>query len=358
MSESSCIMTFFRNDLEVSRLWKSQCPVKNCSTDIRRHQVPFQKYKGRMRYLPYCPEHGIRIHSNGFVYYNGRPQEDLITATKRNLLFHSNYYIENFLRNGHKMESGRLCYENSEDALTYNVFTELLANGAALQKLTSYFMQRKIEEDVELYLWGGKIDLKDHSFTQYGPLQEIRRELEGDIKRFGTEPDIMLVVPGKAVICIEEKFGSKNSVALDKEELEGDKPKKTERLIQRYCTSNRIIDACQIMDLEKLPPLFYEQLFRNMVFAASMAHLEGQMDWHVVNLRNQHVMNVKRGKPESKPIKRNMRSFLKPKYKKYFSHITWEELYQMVIKGQDEFANLSWYLKNKSLSCKRAFNIL
>lgn len=312
-----------------------------------------------MRYLPFCPEHGIRVHRKGFVYYNGRHHADLITATSRNLLFHSEYYIENFLKKkGNKLESGRLCYENSEDALTYNVFTELLAHGEALKKLVSQLLRRKIEDEVELYLWGGKIDLKHHSFNPYAPLEKVRTHLESDIKRFGTEPDIMLVVPKKAVICIEAKFGSKNPLATDKAELEGDKPKKKEKLVQRYCTNNAIIDSSQILNLEKLPPLFYDQLFRNIIFAASMAKLEGQAEWHVVNLRSQHVMNVKRGKPESHPIKRNIQSLLTPKYKKHFSHLTWEDLFQMTIKGHDEFANLTWYLKNKSLGCARAFNIL
>lgn len=358
MAQSTCTMSFLRNDLQVTRLWNRQCPVRNCSTDMSRHKAPFQKYKGTMRYLPFCPEHGIRIHSNGFVYHNGQDRQALITATKRNLLFHSDYYIENFLKNGNKLESGRLCYENSEDALTYNVFTELLANGEAMKRLVSHFLRRKVEEEVELYLWGGKIDLKDRTFSKYTPLEEVRRHLEGDVKRFGTEPDIMLIVPQKAVICIEAKFGSKNSLAMDQEESEGDKPKKKDKLIQRYCTNNTIIDASQIIDLENLRPLFYEQLFRNIIFAASMAKLEGDAEWHVVNLRNQHVMNVKRGRPESHPVMRNMRFLLKPKYKKHFSHMTWEGLFQLTIKGQDAFANLTWYLKNKSLGCARAFNIL
>jgi hypothetical protein len=358
MSKSNCTISFFRNDLQATRLREGKCPVKNCSTDILRHKVPFQKYKGTMRHLPFCQEHGIRIHQKGFVYYNGTMKSDLITSTKRNLPFHREYYIDNFLKNGNKLESGRLGYENSEDALTYNVFTELLSNGEALKKLVSSLLRRKIEDEVELYLWGGKIDLKHQTFTTYAPLEEVRRQLESDIKRFGTEPDIMLIVPKKAVICIEAKFGSKNPLAVDKVEMEGDKPKKREKLVQRYCTNNAIIDASQIIDCEKLPTRFYEQLFRNIIFAASMAKLEGQAEWHVVNLRNQHVMNVKRGKPESHPVMRNMRSILKSKYKKHFSHLTWEDLFQRTIKGHDEFANLTWYLKNKSLSCARAFNIL
>jgi hypothetical protein len=47
----------------------------------------------------FCPEHGLTIHSSGFVYYNGDSEEDRIIATKRNLMFHADYYISNFFEN-------------------------------------------------------------------------------------------------------------------------------------------------------------------------------------------------------------------------------------------------------------------
>ena len=358
MPKSHCAISFYRNDLQQTRLTQDKCPVKNCTTDIHLHKAPFQRYKGQMRYLPFCSEHGLRIHKNGFVYYNGPSQSDVITATQRNLMFHHDYYVDHFLKKGNKLESGRLCYESSEDALSYNVFTELLSNGSALRKVVRAITKRKIDDEVDLYLWGGKIDLKNQSFTKYAPLEEVRKHLEGDIKRFGTEPDIMLVIPQKVVICIEAKFGSKNPLAKEKEEMEGDKPSKKERLIERYCKRNSIIDSSKILDIGALPHLFYEQLFRNIIFAATMAKLEGHAEWHVVNLRNQHLMNLKRGKPESQPIKRNIQSILRPKYKKNFFHLTWEDLFEKAIKDNETLSNLTWYMKNKSFACGRAFNIL
>ncbi len=358
MLSSSCTISFFRNDLQISRLWRGQCPVKNCKVDINQYKVPFQKYKGKMKDLPFCPEHGLRIHKGGFVYYNGSSGNDLIISTKRNLIFHSDYYVANFLKKGNKMESGRLCYESSEDAVSYNVFTELLLNGYALKKLASYITNKEVKDEVDLYLWGGKIDLRNNTFLKYNPLLEMRRHLEYDIKRFATEPDIMLIIPGRLVICIEAKFGSKNPIAKEKEETEGEKPKSTTKLIERYCTRNKTIEASEIFDLRNVPRIFYEQIFRNIVFAASMAKVEGQADWYVVNLRNQHTMNLKRGKPESMPIMRNIRSILRPKYKKHFTHLTWETLYNKIVKGNEELYNLAWYFKNKSLGCARAFNVI
>jgi hypothetical protein len=309
--------------------------------------------------LPFCPEHGLRIHKNGFVYYNGDSEDDLKTATKRNLMFHGDLYIANFFKKNIKMESSRLCYENSEDAISYNVFTELLARHT-LNKLVSKIIKSKrgIEDNVNLYLWGRKIDLKVNGSEPYSPFNKVRDHLEGDIKRFKTEPDIMLVVPGKVVVCIEAKFGSKNPIAEEKEELSGDKPKQKGRLIDRYCKRNTIINTDEIFDFANTSEPFYSQLFRNTVFAASMAKLEGAEEWYVVNLRNQHVMNIKRDMPESTPVLRNVRSMLKPKYKKRFVHLTWEDLYKIAVKDDPALANLTWYLKNKSLNCGRAFNII
>lgn len=358
MANSNCTVSFYRNDLQKTRLNKGVCPVKNCDIDINKQKAPYQRYRGKMRYMPFCSEHGIRIHNNGFIYYNGKSKSNLISATKRNLMFHNDYYINNFLKKSNKIESGRLCYENSEDALTYNVFTELLSNGQALKKLASYISNKKIDDTVELYLWGGKINLRNNTFKKYEPLEIVRKHLEGDIKYYGTEPDIMLIVPKKMVICIEAKFGSKNPIAKEKKENEGEKPSKKDKLIERYCERNNIINSSQIFNFDDMPTLFYEQLFRNIIFASSMAKLENNADWFVVNLRDQHILNTKRGQPESMPIKRNIRSILKPKYKNRFTHLTWEEIFTKFIKGNDDLADLTWYLKNKSLSCGRAFNIL
>ena len=351
---SNCNISFYRNDLQKTRLQAGKCPVKNCSVKIGNYEVPFNKRTGR----PFCPEHGIRLHNNGFVYYNGSSKDDLSIATIRNLPFQSDYYLEHFLKKGVKMESGRLCYESSEDAVSYNVFAEMLSDASALKKLVSHITNKTVKDEVELYLWGGHINLRHNKFSMYKPLIDTRKHLEHDIRRFSTEPDIMLVVPGKTVICIEAKFGSKNPTAKDKEHAVGEKPKKQQQLIERYCRENQIIDTNTIFDFSNMPKLFYEQLFRNIVFAASMAKLSNAPEWYVVNLRNQHVMNLKKGKAESMPIMRNMRSILQPKYKKRFTHLTWEEIYDVAIKGNENLCNLTWYMKNKSLNCARAFNVI
>jgi hypothetical protein len=296
-----------------------------------------------MRYKPFCIEHGIRIHDDGFVYYNGPSMEDLITATRRNLPFHGDYYVAHFFKQGNKVESKRLCHESSEDAVSYNVFTEMLSNGHALRKLTGHIIGREISGEIDLYLWGGRIDLKNNIFEPYQPLLEVRKMLEPGRKgppKPPTEPDIMLIIPKKLVILIEAKFGSKNPTAED-ETKQNRKRRTAKELIADYCGKNTVIDCNEIFDFNNIPRLFYEQIFRNIVFAATMAKLEGAPAWYVVNLRNQHIMNIRRGQPESMPIMRNIRSILQPKHKKRFIHMTWEQIYDVAIKENEQLYNLA-----------------
>ncbi len=350
MNSSTCKVSFYKNDLQRGRLSNNKCPVKNCSAHL--FKIKFQQYM-----VPYCPEHGIRIHKNGFVYCNGTSSSDLGIATKRNLMFAGDYYLEHFLEKNNKMESGRLCYENSEDAVSYNVFVSLLSVPGSLEKLFRHITKREAPGSVDLYLWGNRIRLGDKPIL-YDPLNSVRKHLESDIRMFKTEPDIMLVIPNKTVICIEAKFGSKNPIAMDMEEREGEKPKKIGKLIDRYCIKNDMVDLRNIfIEYDKMPALFYEQIFRNIVFAASMAKQEGEAEWYVANLRNQHVMNLKRGRPESMPIKRNIRSILQAEHKDRFAHLTWEDIYNTCVKNNPSLVNLAWYMKNKSLGCGRAFNI-
>jgi len=348
---SSCSISFFKNDLQKTKL-PDRCPVKGCLSK-NLYKIGFQKYQ-----VPYCPDHGIRIHKSGFVYYNGRLGNDLITATKRNLPFNADYYIENFFRKGNKMESGRLCFESSEDAVSYCVFTALLSDSRALKQLVGHIAKEEVHDEVDLLLWGNKIDLKNKRALTYEPLNEVRNRLEGDILRFKTEPDIMLLVPRKIVICIEAKFGSKNPVAIDRPETSGEKPKQLNRLIERYYEKNDLLKSDSIFDFTRVSQSsFYEQLFRNIVFAASMAKIEKAEKWFVVNLRSQHLMNMKRGEPESAPVMRATRSLLRPPYKSRFAHITWEEIHEWLVKDNPALHDLSWYMKNKSLRCGRAFNV-
>jgi hypothetical protein len=293
------------------------------------------------------------------VYFNGLSKKDIEIAVRRNLVFHGSYYTKHILASGAKFDSKRLCYENSEDAVTYNVFTELLRCGLPLSELVARITGEKVVPgEVELYLWGNKVDLGHAGVAPYEYLKDVRHALESDVGKFKTEPDIMLIVPKKILICIEAKFGSKNPIAKEVDNASGQKPKSVMGLQARYCGKNSIINSEKIFDFSKCPERFPEQIFRNIVFAASMSKLASIDEWYVANLRNRHVINLKRGKPESWPIVRNVRSILKGPFKKRFVHLTWEDIYENIVKPREEedLSNLAYYFKTKSLNCRRGFN--
>src|SRR5580693_8341078 len=72
---SDCLRHFGWDDFDIARLDRKsgQCPVQGCSSTLM--PVPYGRKK-RGRALPWCPEHGIRLHSNTFTYWNGPDQHD------------------------------------------------------------------------------------------------------------------------------------------------------------------------------------------------------------------------------------------------------------------------------------------
>src|SRR5262249_24042102 len=69
--KSDCLHHFGWTDFDLARLDKKsdQCPVHGCSATLLR--VPYRDRNRSDRTLPWCPEHGIRLHSGTFAYWNG-----------------------------------------------------------------------------------------------------------------------------------------------------------------------------------------------------------------------------------------------------------------------------------------------
>src|SRR4051794_35276128 len=106
---------FGHADFDPSRLKDAgvQCPIRNCSAILE--DIPFRKAT-----VPWCPAHGIRLHANTFVYWNGAQRTD--EARLRNFIVRDDLVRRIALGKGMKAESYRLGYEMSEDALSWNVF--------------------------------------------------------------------------------------------------------------------------------------------------------------------------------------------------------------------------------------------
>ncbi len=256
-----------------------------------------------------------------------------------------------------KVESGRLGYEMSEDALSWNVFVGLMEAGA-LARAVRHLCGTALSREPDLYLWGFEIDDRESPPKTFAPLKAVRDLLEQGIRKFVTEPDIMLVVPGEFLVCIEAKFGSGNPLAHSSEAAVGEKPKDVNGLVARYLPLDAEAARSAIVRPEIKDPL-HGQLFRNVVFAAEMAAIAGIQDWRVVNLvgETQWVAKKRSKQPAGYSFDDptpEVKRYLHAEHMHRFSFRYWESLYGSCLK---DIPNIARYMSSKSAHFVPAFNL-
>lgn len=345
---SDCFQQFGYEDFDIERVksqYPSVCPVKSCS--MKPVSIP----DGRGE-RPFCPAHGIRLHSNTFVYWNGAKHQS--EARLRNFRICPDLAREIALGSVEKAESHRLGYEMSEDALSWNVFVDL-AEAGKLRQAARFLTGRDVITEPKLYLWGELIDVTTRQRRRFKPLNVVRERLEMEIKKFKTEPDVMLVLDEGFVICIEAKFSSGNPLAREGRVEGGQKPVDREGLLRRYL-DHAEPETKRIIDRDDIGPIFHSQLFRNVVFASEMANGK---DWHVVNLVS--MTQWKHGRDSAQYSFTNpeehVRSYLHRDRKHCFSFRTWEDLHEALIKDDPALASLDIYVRSKSAHYLRAFDL-
>ena len=106
---------------------------------------------------------------------------------------------------------------------------------------------------------------------------------EAGIRRYHTEPDIIVHVPGEILILCEAKFTSGNTVAKAgaTEVRREEKPRTVSGIGERYHTPEVKCDAAIFASMGA--PAFYSQLYRNLVFASHMSE-ELSVPWTLVSL--------------------------------------------------------------------------
>jgi hypothetical protein len=347
---SSCLQHFRFEDFDLERLSGRiplLCPIRGCSTPLV--DIPYRKAQ-----KPFCPEHGIRLHSGTFVYWNGPERQ--AQAQLRNFCIRPELASEVALGAATKAESYRLGYEMSEDALSWNVFVGLAESGK-LREAASFLTGRTVRAEPDLYLWGLRIDVRGGKRGRFPPLDNIRDLLERDIRKFKTEPDIMLVVEGQLVVCIEAKFGSGNPIAYDSAPTPGAKPTERGALLARYLPKEIRPDTRAAILESEISGTFHSQLFRNIVFASEMA---AGSNWHVVNLVSSTQGGVDRrasarysfANPEE-----SIRRYLHPDVRESFTYRTWENLHGALTQDTPVLAALDRYLRGKSAHYRQAFTL-
>ena len=308
---------FDTRTLEPPKGRERACPVRGCKAVLQPQQ------RGKHMGLS-CPAHDIDVHSTTFVYTN----------PARNIPFDVSFFERAILPCKLKAETHRFGYENSEDALTWNVLAEL-ANKGRLSELARSMAHVDLTDEPELYLWGLRVSLNDSAALKpFAALTEARKVFESDISRLQTEPDIMLFVPGKVLVVVEAKFTSENSSSDD-----------PVRLTNRY--KSDLLPAGSVITPKAKASLF-SQLYRNLVFAIWMAD-KLNVEWRLVNLTSN-----RKGRYDLKMLASKV---LPEQTRDRCIRYTWEQLFHDQLEGKAELLALANYLRFKSANCRTAFEI-
>lgn len=232
-----------------------------------------------------------------------------------------------------KAETKRLGYENSEDALSWNVFRSLQEAGK-LRIAMSVLAGVESRGEPDLLLWGRRVSLEKAG--EASKLQRILDELEPALKQ-QTEPDIILHLKGWGWLFIEAKLTSPTPTYARK-------PHRLNDWINRY--ANTCPDLFDSGALKKADAkTFPEQLLRNVAVARLMCDAGEQA--YVVAL-------VRRGK-DSK-IEERVQAYLSDKSAVGIGRATWEDIFDALPSG-GELETLRRYLENKSVGLRRAFHL-
>jgi hypothetical protein len=303
--------TFVRED-------RIRCCVAHCNNWMarrRRGQVTTDAV--------YCEEHGISI-STAPTYIYRDYQRNFIVGRQA-------------VAASTKVERWRLGNETSEDALSWNAFVGLLKCGGLTQcfeALTGVVPS----DEAELYMWGNRI-VPGAAPSVFPDLLQVRSQLEKGVG-IPTEPDVILRVPGQAIVLIEAKFGSPNGRFAGKEKRFGT----VNNYLRRYFPKRDQDDPLNREWIASQPPdRVLEQLCRNAVFAHWLAR-DGERAF-VVNLVDE--------KSET-DVEKEFNYHLRPGPVTFFRRC-WSDILELPVLQADEARPLRRYLKNKTLRLRKAF---
>jgi len=269
-----------------------------------------------------CPNHQLFIHRRTYRF------DDTAMGWQRNFLatVRDTDHLEAIRRT--KVEQ-RWGFENSEDALTWNVF-RTFEKASKLPQLVKVLTGERLEMTgpIEVIPWGY------HIGGPWEPLEKARDFFERG-KEIPTEPDIVLLNQS-GLVFIEAKFGSLN--------------KGKEKDIKSYEKGGFFKRHFTTRDLASVR---YAQLVRHFLFAAWIAEQLGLSQFMLVNL-------VRRSsQQEAGNTSPNFgRDYLKEPER--FRQGTWEEIYDAFLHSNDlspEMDLLRRYFENKTRNLQPAFDL-
>jgi hypothetical protein len=301
-----------------------ECPVKNCAEKVERQRYHFrrdEKYK--------CPKHNIYISPSTFEY----------ETEFDNLLWTDNSDIDRFKKIKEVKRESRIARENSEDAVTWNIFRFLERNNLLSSFLTSLTKQEYVT--TELILWSYSPKQND----AFRLLNRARSEF-GELTNRGSEPDI-IVLTDKALFFIEAKVLAGNDTSGTGETLERHltEPKKYISGGNNWYSSIFSSEYKIVINDQK-----YE-LMRFWLLGTWMA-AQLEMPFFLINL----VMEER-----EKKIEQEFGKHILQCDNRVFKRIFWGNIYKFVVNSvisNKETEVLKQYFQNKALGYNSDFELI
>jgi len=300
------------------------CPVRECSNRVRKIDKKFlrlidscleRKQPVREKFSQYfCPNHRIFITPTTFIYEDFR--ENLLWKNKEDILL-----IEEICK--YKRVKAQLHHNNSEDAVTWNVFRYLEKNNQ-LQKVFEKISGSEIKNP-EIIYWSYSTLQKN----EWKYLKEAKKEFGEDVKS-SSEPDL-IIKSADVLFFVEAKLQATNET-LPKN------PKVIKKYLER---GDNWFEEVFLSDCETVA--IKEKRYELMRFWLLGTWIAKQLnlDFYLVNLTLSE---------NEKDIEERFKPFLKETPKRKFVRIVWEDIYKDVVNskgtGKDRLLH---YFKNKTI---------
>ena len=291
-----------------------ECPVINCTHIVKRQRGSF-RFAEEYR----CPAHNIYISPSSFAY-----AED-----SQNLLWNSQQDVDLLNRiYGYKREH-RLHHNNSEDAVSWNVFRYLESANLLNQLLTDISKQN--QQDSELIYWS----YSQTERQQWSLLNMARLEF-GETNNRGSEPDLIVRTPN-ALFFIEAKLTASNNTRPSNPTVQ-----------EKYLSGgNQWFKHVFTADFETIAIIARKyELLRFWLIGSWLAQELG-VDFYLLNLV-----------PAEKEIniEKHFSPYIQQNNRRKFIRISWEDIFEFIIQKAPEGSEkdlVKKYFQTKTIGYNR-----
>jgi hypothetical protein len=291
-----------------------ECPAKGCTQIVERQRESFrreEKFK--------CPVHLIYISPSTFEY--NRETDNLLWKSKVDIAL-----LEEIEEVKREHRFGR---DNSEDALTWNVFRYLEKSGL-LSKMLSDFTQEN-QQNSDLIYWS----YSQKENQSWSLLNNARKEFGESIER-SSEPDL-IAITDKALFFIEAKFTASNNTTPSNPKVYKNYLNGGDNLFTQIFKSN--FETIAIKEKK------YE-LLRFWLLGSWIAKNLG-LDFYLINI----VLSE-----QEKDIEERFISLINIDNHRQFKRLSWEYIYKYIsenVPNNQEKKSLMTYFQGKTIGYDR-----